>query len=145
MGSLRCESDERILRRALRRFLRGARLQPPSAQSAGPQDAGQRHCLGHASPELRRVRGIVPEMATGLWVLTHEDLRRMARIRTVMEPPLPDLWKTEDLAGASELAIYCSTAFRHLGRTKAGHARQDLGTKYLRALTRCPTSACQVL
>lgn len=39
--------------------------------------------LGDSLAALRRVRGVVPEMASELWVLTHEDLRGTARIRMV--------------------------------------------------------------
>lgn len=39
--------------------------------------------LGDSLPGLRRVRGVIPEMASELWVLTHEDLRGTARIRMV--------------------------------------------------------------
>ncbi|WNJ87883.1 LysR family transcriptional regulator [Bosea sp. 685] len=41
------------------------------------------HYLGDLSPNLRRVRYSAPEFeTTGLWVLTHEDLRRTARVNT---------------------------------------------------------------
>jgi len=39
--------------------------------------------LGDSLVQLRRVRGVIPEMASELWVLTHEDLRGTARIRAV--------------------------------------------------------------
>ena len=39
--------------------------------------------LGDSLAQLRRVRGVIPEMASELWVLTHEDLRGTARIRVV--------------------------------------------------------------
>jgi DNA-binding transcriptional LysR family regulator len=41
--------------------------------------------LGDLSPALVRFSGPVPEMATGLWVLTHEDLRRTARVSAFTE------------------------------------------------------------
>jgi DNA-binding transcriptional LysR family regulator len=41
--------------------------------------------LGDTSPWLRRVRGVVAEMSTELWVLTHEDLRATARVRAVSD------------------------------------------------------------
>ena len=41
--------------------------------------------LGDASPSLVRLSPPVEAMRTGLWILTHEDLRRTARIRTVMD------------------------------------------------------------
>jgi DNA-binding transcriptional LysR family regulator len=39
--------------------------------------------LGDSLAQLRRVRGVIPEMASELSVLTHEDLRGTARIRVV--------------------------------------------------------------
>jgi DNA-binding transcriptional LysR family regulator len=41
--------------------------------------------LGDRTPGLRRVRNAVAEMATELWVLTHEDLRGTARIRALTD------------------------------------------------------------
>lgn len=41
--------------------------------------------LGDAAPGLRRVRPPVDELTTGLWLLTHRDLRRVARVRTFMD------------------------------------------------------------
>ncbi|HVK85659.1 MAG TPA: LysR family transcriptional regulator [Kofleriaceae bacterium] len=41
--------------------------------------------LGDRTPGLQRVRGLIPEMATELWVLTHEDLRGTARIRALTD------------------------------------------------------------
>lgn len=38
--------------------------------------------LGDTTPGLIRIEGPITEMATALWVLTHEDLRHQARIRT---------------------------------------------------------------
>jgi DNA-binding transcriptional LysR family regulator len=38
--------------------------------------------LGDTSPDLVRMHRPIPEMETGLWILTHEDLRHTARIRT---------------------------------------------------------------
>ncbi len=34
---------------------------------------------------LERVRGVMPDMATELWVLTHEDLRATARVRALID------------------------------------------------------------
>lgn len=36
-------------------------------------------------PALARIGAPVPELATGLWILTHADLRRTARIRVFMD------------------------------------------------------------
>ena len=41
--------------------------------------------LGDLSPGLVRVGEPVPEMSTALWVLTHEDLRRTARVSAFTE------------------------------------------------------------
>lgn len=41
--------------------------------------------LGDPAAELVRVLGPLPELASGLWLLTHPDLRRNARVRAVME------------------------------------------------------------
>lgn len=41
--------------------------------------------MADPEPCLRRVRGVVPELETGLWVLTHADLRRTARIRAFLD------------------------------------------------------------
>ncbi|HEX6013623.1 MAG TPA: LysR family transcriptional regulator [Geminicoccaceae bacterium] len=41
--------------------------------------------LGDTSDGLRRIWPPVPELATELWVLTHEDLRRTARVRVFTE------------------------------------------------------------
>jgi DNA-binding transcriptional LysR family regulator len=41
--------------------------------------------LADRLPTLARVRGPIAEMATELWILTHEDLRGAARIRAVVD------------------------------------------------------------
>ena len=41
--------------------------------------------LGDRSPALRRLTPPLEAVRTGLWILTHEDLRRTARIRAFME------------------------------------------------------------
>lgn len=41
--------------------------------------------LGDAESGLHRVRGPIPEMNSELWVLTHPDLRYVARIKAVMD------------------------------------------------------------
>jgi DNA-binding transcriptional LysR family regulator len=41
--------------------------------------------LGDDDARLRRVRGVIADMATELWVLTHEDLRSTARIRALTD------------------------------------------------------------
>ncbi len=41
--------------------------------------------LGDADPALTRIGAPLPELATDLWLLTHPDLRRTARIRAVLD------------------------------------------------------------
>jgi DNA-binding transcriptional LysR family regulator len=41
--------------------------------------------LADPEPGLRRVLGPVPELARELWLITHRDLRRTARVRAFME------------------------------------------------------------
>lgn len=53
--------------------------------------------LGDLTRGLRRVRGPVAEMATELWVLTHEDLRRTARIRALTDRLVDELGSERDL------------------------------------------------
>lgn len=55
------------------------------AAAAGHGVAALPCYLGDSRPALRRIRGVVPELATQLWVLAHEDLRDTARIRAVTD------------------------------------------------------------
>jgi DNA-binding transcriptional LysR family regulator len=41
--------------------------------------------LGDADPALIRAGPVIPEMASALWLLTHPDLRRVARIRAFLD------------------------------------------------------------
>ena len=41
--------------------------------------------IGEADPLLRRVGGGAPEFAMPMWLLTHEDLRKAARIRILLD------------------------------------------------------------
>jgi DNA-binding transcriptional LysR family regulator len=41
--------------------------------------------LGDRSPDLARVGYLLPELDVGLWMLTHSDLRRSARVRAFMD------------------------------------------------------------
>lgn len=41
--------------------------------------------MGDSDPRLRRVTGPLPELATELWLLTHPDLQRTARIRALLD------------------------------------------------------------
>jgi DNA-binding transcriptional LysR family regulator len=41
--------------------------------------------LGDAEPQLRRVLPPIPGLVTELWLVTHDDLRRTARVRAFMD------------------------------------------------------------
>lgn len=41
--------------------------------------------LGDSDPRLQRVHGPLEELKVSLWLLTHPDLRRVARMRTVLD------------------------------------------------------------
>ncbi|MBV8798090.1 MAG: LysR family transcriptional regulator [Hyphomicrobiales bacterium] len=41
--------------------------------------------LGDARPDLTRLGPLLPELDLGLWMLTHSDLRRSARVRAFMD------------------------------------------------------------
>jgi DNA-binding transcriptional LysR family regulator len=47
--------------------------------------------LGDRDPALQRLGGLIPEFGTELWLLTHPDLRRVARIRAFMDFMAPAL------------------------------------------------------
>lgn len=47
--------------------------------------------LGDSDPALRRLGGTMDDFAAGLWLLTHPDLRRVARIRAFMDFMAPAL------------------------------------------------------
>lgn len=47
--------------------------------------------MGDADPALRRAAAPMPEFETGLWLLTHPDLRRVARIRAFLDFMAPAL------------------------------------------------------
>jgi DNA-binding transcriptional LysR family regulator len=55
------------------------------AASAGLGAAALPCYLGDTSLGLRRIGPPLPEMETALWVLTHEDLRRTARVSAFTE------------------------------------------------------------
>jgi DNA-binding transcriptional LysR family regulator len=42
-------------------------------------------CVGDPDPGLVRLGGPVAEMTSALWLLTHPDLRHVARVRAVRE------------------------------------------------------------
>lgn len=41
--------------------------------------------LGDPDPRLIRFSELIPDMATNLWVLTHQDLRKTARVRALLD------------------------------------------------------------
>ena len=41
--------------------------------------------IGAATPGLTRLAGPLPELANGIWLLTHADLRQTARVRAFMD------------------------------------------------------------
>ena len=52
------------------------------------QGLGRRSCpafLGDVSPALIRLAPPLAELEAGLWILTHSDLRRSARVRAFMD------------------------------------------------------------
>jgi DNA-binding transcriptional LysR family regulator len=53
--------------------------------------------VGDTHAGLRRVRGVIDEMAIDLWVLTHADLRGSARIRAVTEHLAVELVAKRDI------------------------------------------------
>ena len=58
--------------------------------------------IGDSEPDLTRVSLPIPELSKGLWILTHEDLRYVTRIRTFIDFVAHYLTeKTELLAGAN--------------------------------------------
>jgi DNA-binding transcriptional LysR family regulator len=55
------------------------------AAAAGLGLAALPCCLGDREPALRRLKAPVADLKTGLWLLTHLDLSRAARIRAFMD------------------------------------------------------------
>jgi len=53
--------------------------------------------LGDAAPELRRVGGVVDEVESRIWLLTHEDLRHMGRVRVFLDFMVQALQQDRDL------------------------------------------------
>jgi DNA-binding transcriptional LysR family regulator len=72
-------SDVRIVLRA------DSLLALRSATMAGVGVAALPCYLADPAPELRRVTTPLPDMEGSLWLLTHPDLRKVARIRTVLD------------------------------------------------------------
>jgi DNA-binding transcriptional LysR family regulator len=53
--------------------------------------------LGDRDPSLRRVHPPLPELEVSLWLLTHPDLKRVARVRTVLDFVARKLAEQRDL------------------------------------------------
>ncbi len=69
--------------------------------------------LGDADPTLSRLGPAIPEMASALWLLTHPDLRRVARIRAFLDFMAPWLGQRGNrLEGNGGAAHTVSAAFR---------------------------------
>lgn len=58
--------------------------------------------VGDLTPQLRRVRGVIDELAVDLWVLTHADLRGSARVRAVADHLVTELTARRDLVEGRE-------------------------------------------
>jgi DNA-binding transcriptional LysR family regulator len=72
-------------------FRTGSLVALHSAVRAGLGIAPLPCYLGDGDPALRRLGGIMGEFDAGLWLLTHPDLRRVARIRAFMDFMAPAL------------------------------------------------------
>ena len=57
--------------------------------------------LGEADPSLTRIGEPLPDLEVGLWILTHADLRRSARVRTFMDLAGAELAKHRRILGAT--------------------------------------------
>ena len=40
--------------------------------------------LADGQPQVRRISGVLPDLSSELWIVTHEDLRHTARIRAFL-------------------------------------------------------------
>jgi DNA-binding transcriptional LysR family regulator len=56
-----------------------------NAAAAGLGVAALPCYLGDSLRKLSRIRGVIADLSTELWVLTHEDLRRTARVRALTD------------------------------------------------------------
>ena len=68
-----------------------------SAARAGMGLAPLPCLLADPEPGLRRVMPPIPEMTTNLWLLTHPDLRRMGRVRAVLDALAEGMTRHRDL------------------------------------------------
>jgi DNA-binding transcriptional LysR family regulator len=53
--------------------------------------------IGRATPGLVQVGAPKPELAEGLWLLTHEDLRHTARVRAFMDFAATEIARQREL------------------------------------------------
>jgi len=66
--------------------------------------------IGDASPDLMRIDQPLPDLDVGLWILTHSDLRRSARVRAFMEFASAELAKHKRAMEAATGDEYAATA-----------------------------------
>jgi DNA-binding transcriptional LysR family regulator len=59
--------------------------------------------LADRDPDLQRLGGLLPDVSADQWLLVHQDLRNLPRIRAVMDQ-LIELFQEEKAALAGELA-----------------------------------------
>jgi molybdate transport repressor ModE-like protein len=60
--------------------------------------------LGDSEPGLRRVHPPLAELEVSLWLLTHPDLKRVAKIRTVLDFVAGKLWEQRELIEGRQMA-----------------------------------------
>jgi DNA-binding transcriptional LysR family regulator len=61
--------------------------------------------LGDRTPDLARIGDPLPELDAGLWMLTHSDLRRSARVRAFMDFAGAELAKHRRAIEGEETAL----------------------------------------
>ncbi|XOZ33655.1 LysR family transcriptional regulator [Halomonadaceae bacterium KBTZ08] len=63
--------------------------------------------LGDAQNRLERIHGPLEGYGTGLWLLTHQDLKRMARIRVVLDELAEQLTEKRPMIEGRERMEHC--------------------------------------
>ena len=83
------------------------------AAKAGLGLAGLPCCLADSAPDLCRLRGPDPTLMTGLWLLTHRDLRESARVRAFIDHLAKGFAANRDeIAGRRTIASAAGSADR---------------------------------
>jgi DNA-binding transcriptional LysR family regulator len=59
--------------------------------------------LAEGASELKRIAEPMPELATDLWLLVHHDLRRMARVRALLDFLAEELTKLRGIFACTGL------------------------------------------